>query len=257
MISSILIPRIICRVFPVILSRVLTQRKDAGHSNLRSILLGLFVALTIIFAFATVAKSGRTTVTETLSTMQTTTVTGSNNTGAVFKVTFQQEGACSPTLYVPKWSVVLGNENETEQLSSHDYYAGPIPVPDLVFSVPNGFYQYRITGDGVGYAFEPDSGNVTVDGADVVVVAVGPMTSCTAVATSSAATSTVTQALCCTTSYSVQGSSTQPAESTSQQGVEIETALLVRLGRPNLGVRSHVRAPILDFKASSGVGWTC
>jgi hypothetical protein len=110
--------------------------------------------------------------------------TGTSNADTMFNVTFQQAGTCNPTIYAPKWSVTLGNitkSAQTNNTASNTEYAEPLPPPPIVFSVTNGVYQY-----GIGPSndeFQPASGTVTVNGADVVVTVTGPVTSCTAVAT--------------------------------------------------------------------------
>jgi hypothetical protein len=110
--------------------------------------------------------------------------TSTSNGGTVFTITFQQAGTCNPTIYAPKWSVTLGNitkSAQTNNTASNTEYAEPLPPPPIVFSVTNGVYQYSIGPS--NDEFQPASGTVTVNGADVVVTVTGPVTSCTAVAT--------------------------------------------------------------------------
>jgi hypothetical protein len=114
----------------------------------------------------------------------TTGTTGASSAGSIFTVTFQQAGTCSPTIYAPKWSVTLGNVTksaQTNNTASNTAYAEPLPPPPIVFSVTNGVYQYSVSPS--NDEFQPASGTVTVNGANVVVVVAGPVTSCTAVAT--------------------------------------------------------------------------
>ena len=109
---------------------------------------------------------------------------GTSTAGEVYTVTFQQAGTCNPTIYAPKWSVTFGNVTksaETNNTASNTEYAEPLPPPPIVFSVTNGVYQYII---GPSFdEFQPASGTVTVNGADVIISVTGPVTSCTAVAT--------------------------------------------------------------------------
>jgi hypothetical protein len=109
---------------------------------------------------------------------------GTSTAGTVYTVTFQQAGTCNPTIYAPKWSVTLGNETrsaQTNNSASNTEYAEPLPPPPIVFSVADGVYQYSVGPSNDG--FQPASGTVTVNGADVVVTVTGPATSCTMVAT--------------------------------------------------------------------------
>ena len=55
-----------------------------------------------------------------------------------------------------------------------------LPPPPIVFLVTNGVYQYNIGPS--NDEFQPSSGTVTVNGADVIITVTGPVTSCTAVA---------------------------------------------------------------------------
>jgi len=100
-----------------------------------------------------------------------------------YDVTFHQSGACSPPDYVAPWSVTLGSQTIAEPSSAtlpipnDAYSAGPANqnLSSIVFSVPNGVYQYRISPT----AFLSTSGTITVNGSDVSVVAYGPVLSCT------------------------------------------------------------------------------
>ena len=108
--------------------------------------------------------------------------TSSNGTTQPYRVTFQQEGACSPAVYVAPWSVTLGNTTESEPpnmaVSNGGYSAGPEPpsVYTIVFSVPNGTYQYSVHPQGAFYTY---SGTVTMNGSDVSIMVNGPVISCT------------------------------------------------------------------------------
>jgi hypothetical protein len=53
----------------------------------------------------------------------------------------------------------------------------------IVFSVPNGEYQYSIA---VGWNFGNPSGTINVNGADVMVLLQGPLISCTMTTTATA-----------------------------------------------------------------------
>jgi hypothetical protein len=101
----------------------------------------------------------------------------------LYNVTFKQAGTCNPTIYAPKWSVTLGDETksaQTNNTASNSAYAEPLPPPPIVFLVTNGVYQYNIGPS--NDEFQPSSGTVTVNGADVIITVTGPVTSCTAVA---------------------------------------------------------------------------
>jgi hypothetical protein len=116
----------------------------------------------------------------------TTTTTSSPAQGFAreFRVTFIQSGACSPLAYIAPWSVTLGNEVEAEPagatlpIQNDTYTASPLYANDstIIFSVPDGTYQFSIS---PFEPFGPDSGTVTVNGADVIVPLSGPFLSCT------------------------------------------------------------------------------
>jgi hypothetical protein len=118
----------------------------------------------------------------------TTTSISAQGFAQEFRVTFTQSGACSLLAYVAPWSVTLGNEIEAEPASAtlpiqnNTYVASPLYANDsaIIFSAPDGTYQFRISPFG---PFGPDSGTVTVDGADVTVPLNGPFLLCTTTAT--------------------------------------------------------------------------
>jgi hypothetical protein len=101
----------------------------------------------------------------------------------LYDVTFRQSGACSPLAYVAPWSVTLGNEtvaepsNATLPIPGGPYLAGPQyqGLSTIVFSVPNGIYQYSLAPSG---AFAQAAGSVTVNGSDVSIEVNGPVLSC-------------------------------------------------------------------------------
>ncbi|MDA4112645.1 MAG: hypothetical protein OK474_01190 [Thaumarchaeota archaeon] len=123
------------------------------------------------------------------------TITSSPTQGFAreFRVTFAQSGACSPSAYIAPWSVNLGNEIEAEPagatlpIQNDTYTASPLyaNVSTIIFSVPDGTYQFRVSPFG---PFGPDSGTVTVDGADVTVPLSGPFLSCTTTTPGSSST---------------------------------------------------------------------
>jgi hypothetical protein len=102
----------------------------------------------------------------------------------VYQLTFLQLGACSHTLFAPRWFVTLGNitEREPANYAFNGYVLGPGPVLPIVFSVGNGTYHYKL---GPSPLFEPDSGVVNVNGSDVTVQLSGYGTSCTLTRTTS------------------------------------------------------------------------
>lgn len=136
--------------------------------------------LTISGTFANGTSFSSTVLVQILPPTSTT----SNGSAQLHKVTFQQEGACSPSVYVAPWSVTLGTITEAEPpgtplpILNGGYSAGPEPssIYTIVFSVPNGTYQYSVRPQGAFYAY---SGTVTVNGADVLITLNGPAISCT------------------------------------------------------------------------------
>jgi hypothetical protein len=96
--------------------------------------------------------------------------------GRVYQVTFEQQGACAPPpLYTAPWSVILAAETEAEpsnatlSIPSSPITAGPTLVNSsiIVFSVPDGVYQYTISPE---FGFSPSSGTVRVQGDDVTIM---------------------------------------------------------------------------------------
>jgi hypothetical protein len=129
--------------------------------------------------------------TEPLSTCTYISTSGSSRSGSiaggqqrVYKLTFQESGACFPPAFLSAWSVTLGN-NWTEAEPSN----ATLPISDtsftsssqfanqstIIFSVPNGTYSYKVSPEAM---LGPSSGNVTVKGADVIVEVNGPFLAC-------------------------------------------------------------------------------
>lgn len=99
-------------------------------------------------------------------------------------VTFQQIGACSPSVYTVPWSVTLGTKTEAEPpntplpITNGGFSVGPEPpnLYKIIFtSVADGVYQYEIAPSGPFYT---TTGTITMNGTDVSVPVDGPAVSC-------------------------------------------------------------------------------
>jgi cytoskeletal protein RodZ len=137
---------------------------------------------TTTFPTTTVIQS--TTVTTTVTTTATATIlTGTSSSSRsisggqrVYKLTFQQSGACgSPPAFLAAWSVTLGNNwtevepsNATLPISDISFMGSPqfVNRSAVIFSVADGIYSYNISPEAM---LGPSSGNVIVKGADVIV----------------------------------------------------------------------------------------
>jgi len=113
----------------------------------------------------------------------TVTTTSSSSQTQLYDVTFQQSGACSPSVYVAPWSVTLNGTTKVEPpggsvSTGGGYSAGPEPssVYTIVFTVPDGVYHYVLAPQGAFYTF---NGNITVNGSNLTVIVDGPVVSCT------------------------------------------------------------------------------
>ena len=167
---------------------IVAEKGDSGAGNLSvSIRFGSTNSLTE--ANSTSLPLGSATITATMLGLQavppsSTTSTSSAVGTQLYEVTFQQAGACSPTVFAAPWAVTMGGQtiaepaNTTLPISGGGYTASPQfqSFSAIVFSVPNGTYQYNISPTG---PFERTSGSVMVNGTNVTVAVEGPVVSCT------------------------------------------------------------------------------
>jgi len=167
---------------------VVAEKSDPGAGNL-SISIKFGSSNSITQKNSTSLPYGSSTITATIlgeeAVVQSATPTTTATVEAqLYDVSFHQSGACSPPVYVAPWSVTLGNEtiaepsNATLPIPGGSYAANPgyQSLSTIVFSVPNGLYQYTLSPSG---AFAADSGSITVDGSDVSVIVNGPVVGCT------------------------------------------------------------------------------
>ena len=100
---------------------------------------------------------------------------------------FTQQGACSPTLWVAPWDVVLNGHttsaspsNASLPIPSHEATVSPHygNLSVIGFYLPNGVYVWASEPDTVGH-----TGTVTINGNDVVVTVYGPVLGCTSTVT--------------------------------------------------------------------------
>ncbi len=148
----------------------------------------IIIAAVFVSAAIFAASARTTTITKTMPETSTSTATPSAGV-RLYEVTFRQSGDCTPTAYAAPWSVTLGSwpvaepSNATLPINTNTGSAGPAYSNSsvLVFSVPNGQYQYHIA---VGWDFGNPSGVIDVNGADVTVLLQGPAISCTLQSTS-------------------------------------------------------------------------
>jgi len=167
--------------------QVVAQKADSGSGNLSiSITFGATNSMTA--ENSTSLPGGSATITATIldnaavASNFTTTTSAARGT-RLYDVTFQQLGDCSPPVYVVPWSVTLGNvtiaqpSNATLPIKSPPSTYGPAnqSLATIVFSVPDGVYQYTISPPGT---FSSDSGSVTVNGTGVLVMVYGPAIGC-------------------------------------------------------------------------------
>jgi hypothetical protein len=104
-----------------------------------------------------------------------------------YQVTFQQQGACSPSVYVVPWAVTLGGAlgsqvkaeptNASLPIPDDGYGGGPEPpsIYTIVFTVHDGLYRWTVAPSDAFYYY---TGTVTVSGANVTTTLDGPEVSC-------------------------------------------------------------------------------
>jgi hypothetical protein len=102
--------------------------------------------------------------------------------GVLYNVTLQQDGVCSPEVWIATWSVTVGNQTIVLPEGT------PLPLDDnswastenqslsaITFALPDGSYTYQVH---PASGFTPSSGVVNVAGGDVV-IHISPIFSCT------------------------------------------------------------------------------
>ena len=167
--------------------KVVAEKADSGIGNL-SISVTFGASNSMTETNSTSLPGGSATITATMLgeaavVSNFTSTTSAPGGTRLYQVTFRQSGSCSPPAYLAPWSVTLGNETIAEPstatlpIQNGTYIAEPRyqNVSTIAFSVPDGVYQYRLAPFG---AFSPDSGSVTVDGADVSMTVNGPILVC-------------------------------------------------------------------------------
>ncbi|MDA4116485.1 MAG: hypothetical protein OK442_08020 [Thaumarchaeota archaeon] len=167
--------------------QVVAQKGDSGGGNL-SISIDFGATNSMAEENSTSLPGGSATITATILdnaavASNFTTTTSAAGGGRLYDVTFQQSGDCSPPLYVVPWSVTLGNvtiaqpSNATLPITSEPSNPSQTnqSLSTIVFSVPDGSYQYTISPKGT---FSSDYGSVTVNGAGVLVTVNGPANGC-------------------------------------------------------------------------------
>ena len=119
---------------------------------------------------------------------------GSNSSGRLYQVSFEQVGACSPEFWGIPWSVTIDGVTEVQPpgtqvpISNSTLYGTTNETyTSIVFSLPDGTYNYRVSPS--NFFFTPDSGSISVSGSDLTVKIAYTGTSCTATATSSSSMS--------------------------------------------------------------------
>jgi hypothetical protein len=162
--------------------QVVAQKTDAGDGNL-TIAMTYGSANSLTITNSTTLPHGSATVTGTMvgsTAVASSPPTSTSTAGTqLYDVTFQQVGDCSPPEYVAPWSVTLGNETIAQPsnatLPATGGFSTDPAFSTIVFSVPEGIYQYSISPTG---EFSASSGVVTVDGLGVTVMVYGPAIGC-------------------------------------------------------------------------------
>jgi len=171
------------------------------------VVLVVVVAIIALALGATIGygiSSGKTTTTSvTTQTVATTTTSltsqtimnpSSNSTGELYELRFNQTSPCSPPIYLIPWSVTLSNgmmiaepphDNFSECCAGSSDYTN---YSSIVFSVLNGNYIFSTNGP----SFFTESGNVTVNGKDVIVLLQEEIASCGSRSSSGLTSTTLT-----------------------------------------------------------------
>jgi hypothetical protein len=135
--------------------------------------------------------------------------TSCDSSSTVHCVVFQQLGACFPTFWGVPWSVTIDNMTEVQP------FGMPLPLQGsvlfgtsnqnhsvIVFSLPDGSYQYRVRPD----FFTPASGTVDVNGTDALVQIAYTGTSCVATVTSTSSSINTAASVTSAPTMTVNGS---------------------------------------------------
>jgi hypothetical protein len=145
------------------------------RQNFTKLAIAIIVAGVVVGAglFAVSYFGTFRTVGETI-TVTSTSATNSG-TSRLYQVEFSQESNCPPGSWLVPWAVVLDDQtivqpsNATLPLSSNGifHFTGDSNYSTIWFSLPNGTYSYTILPD---YSLgSHQSGDVTVDGSNIMV----------------------------------------------------------------------------------------
>jgi hypothetical protein len=166
------------------------------------------IALALGTAIGYIVTSGKTSTTTTtqthttsvsVTTTLTTVVTSQNRTSQLYEVRFNQSGICNPPKFITPWSVILVTSEDTYNIDAPSNWSSDVPVccalgtsnrpySSIVFSVPNGTYSWAINPQFNSVNnLSPQTGNVTISGADVTIILQMRIASCgsTSLSTSS------------------------------------------------------------------------
>jgi hypothetical protein len=176
------------------------QKRD--QVALAALVIGLLVGAAATYTLA--GTQGRTsTSTTTVISASTTTITSTEENASIrlHELTFNESGECGA--YASTWAVtlttllypnsehppfdnpppyVIGNvtitqpSNATLPINTAGGSAGGAykMISKIVFTVPNGIYQYNVTSS---WDFAPSGGVIGVNGSDLVVQLAGPAVS--------------------------------------------------------------------------------
>lgn len=127
---------------------------------------------------------------EPRSSNPATSLPKTTSTKGTYDVTFQQIGACSPTFWGVPWSVTIGNNTKVQPpdtklpIDNFTLYGTMnTNLTEIVFSLPDGMFHYRVS-PSAGF-FTPTAGTVNVTGSSVTMPIAYTGTSCTTTATNS------------------------------------------------------------------------
>lgn len=178
----------------IVLSRsIVTQfQSEPLRMRTRTVFLGLFMAMTIVFASIAVVEysvanwPARVTSTYAISTtvIEGTTTLTAFPTSELYDVTFNESRGCGG--YIDEWGVQLANLTITEppnlslgSIQSNGFYAsGRFNLTTIVFALPDGTYAFTIypteylhpaANNSVVGDIRGSGGIITVNGSDVTV----------------------------------------------------------------------------------------
>ncbi len=145
------------------------------------IVAALIVSASVIFAASPYGLGA----TRTVTSVETSTIALPSSSIPLYKVTFNESGACGG-VYVDKWAVTIGNitigqpsgvalpitpENPSEASGAFK------DISQIIFTLPDGSYQYEISGGLSTTAGLPNC-NLVVNGSDVLLPVDGPFIPC-------------------------------------------------------------------------------